>query len=76
VKEVNEIFDLIGLENIPEGGHGGTALVNLMLDFFFAEAFADSAQIWSEFPASAVWAMAMFAPLFMKERGAGLLAFV
>jgi hypothetical protein len=46
VKEVNEIFDLVGLENISEGGHGGTALVNLMLDFLLAEAFADGAQIW------------------------------
>jgi hypothetical protein len=36
MKEVNDIFDLVGLENISEGGHGGTALVNLMLDFLFA----------------------------------------
>lgn len=76
VKEINEIFDLIGLENISEGGHGGTALENLMLDFLFAQAFADSAQIWPEFPASAVGAMAMLASLFVKERGSGLLAFV
>jgi hypothetical protein len=47
-----------------------------MLDFLFAEAFANGAQIWPEFPASAVWAMAMFASLFVKERCSGLLAFV
>jgi hypothetical protein len=76
MKEVNEIFDLIGLENISEGGHRGATLVNLMLDSLFAEAFADCAQIWPEFPATAVWAMAMLASLFVKERGSGLLAFV
>jgi hypothetical protein len=76
VKEVNEIFDLVGLENISEGGHGGTALMNLMLDFLFAEALADGAQIWPELPAAAVCAMAMLASLFVKERGSGLLAFI
>jgi hypothetical protein len=76
MKEVNEIFDLVGLENISEGGHRRATLVNLMLDFLFAQAFADSAQVWPEFPTSAVGAMAMLTPLFMKERGSGLLAFV
>ena len=76
MKEVNEIFDLVGLENISEGGHGGTALVNLMFDFLLAEAFADGAQIWPEFPAVAVCAMAMLASLFVKKRGSGLLAFI
>jgi hypothetical protein len=41
-----------------------------------AQAFADGAQIWPEFPAAAVCAMAMLAPLFVKERGSGLLAFI
>jgi hypothetical protein len=76
VKEVNEVFDLVRLQNVSEGGHRRATLVNLMLDFLLAQAFADSAQIWSEFPASAVWAMAMLASLFVKERGSGLLAFV
>jgi hypothetical protein len=76
MKEVNEIFDLIGLENISEGGHGCATLVNLMLDFLVAEAFADGAQIWPEFSAAAVWAVAVLAALFVKERGSGLLAFV
>jgi hypothetical protein len=76
VKEVNEIFDLIGLENISEGGHRRATLVNLMLDFLLAEAFADGAQIRPEFSASAVRTMAMLAPLFVKERGSSLLAFV
>jgi hypothetical protein len=76
VKEVNEIFDLVGLENISKGWHRRAAFVNLMLDFLFAQAFADSAQIWPEFPASAVCAMAVLASLFVKERGSGLLAFV
>jgi len=35
MKEVHEIFDFVGLENISEGRHGGAAIVNLMLDFFF-----------------------------------------
>jgi hypothetical protein len=43
VKEVHEIFDFVGLENISEGGHGGTTLVNLMLDFLLAQALADGA---------------------------------
>jgi hypothetical protein len=76
VKEVDEIFDFIRLENISERGHRRATLVNLMLDFLFAEALADGAQIWPEFPASAVGAMAMLTPLFVKESGSGLLAFV
>jgi hypothetical protein len=35
VKEVDEVFDLVGLENIAEGRHGGAAVLDLMLDFFF-----------------------------------------
>jgi hypothetical protein len=46
VKEVNEIFYLVGLEDISEGGHRRATVVDLMLDFLFAEAFADGAQIW------------------------------
>jgi hypothetical protein len=76
VKEVNEIFDLVRLQNVSEGGHRRATLVNLMLDFLFGEALADGAQVWPEFPTSAFGAMAMLTPLFMKERGSGLLAFV
>ena len=76
MKEVNEIFYLVGLEDISEGGHRRATVVDLMLDFLFAEAFADGAQIWPSFPASAVCAMAVLASLFVKERGSGLLAFV
>jgi hypothetical protein len=76
VNKINEIFDLVGLENISEGRHRRTTLVNLMLDFLFAEAFADGAQIRPEFPASAVCAMAMLTPLFVKESGSRLFAFV
>jgi hypothetical protein len=36
VKEVHEIFDLVGLENVSEGGHGSTAIVNLMFNFLLA----------------------------------------
>ena len=46
MKEVNEIFYLVGLEDISEGGHRRATVVDLMLDFLFAEAFADGAQIW------------------------------
>jgi hypothetical protein len=35
MKEVHEIFDFVGLENISKGRHGSAAIVNLMLDFFF-----------------------------------------
>jgi hypothetical protein len=75
VKEVNEIFNFLRLENVSEGGHRRTAIVNLMLDFLFAQAFADGAQVWPKFPAASICAMAMFTSLFMKERGSGFLAF-
>jgi hypothetical protein len=45
VKEVDEVFDLVRLENVAEGGHGRAAVLDLMLDFFFAEAFADGAEV-------------------------------
>ena len=76
MKEVHEIFDLVGLENISERGHRRATLVNLMLDFFLAQAFADSAQIRPEFSAASICAMAMLTSLFVKERGSGLLALV
>jgi hypothetical protein len=76
VKEVNEIFDFVRLENVSEGGHRRTAIVDLMLDFWLAQAFADGAQVWPKFPAASICAMAMFTSLFMKERGSGFLAFV
>jgi hypothetical protein len=47
VKEVDEVFDLVGLENVAESGHGRAALLDLVLDFFFAEAFADCAEVWA-----------------------------
>jgi hypothetical protein len=33
MKEVHEIFDFVGLENVSEGGHRSATIVNLMLDF-------------------------------------------
>jgi hypothetical protein len=45
VKEVDEVFDLVRLEDIAEGGHGGAAVLDLMLDFHFAKAFADGAEV-------------------------------
>jgi len=45
VKEVDKVFDLIGLEDVAEGGHGGAAVLDLMLDFLFVEAFADGAEV-------------------------------
>jgi hypothetical protein len=35
VKEVDEVFDLVRLESVAEGGHGRAAVLDLMLDFFF-----------------------------------------
>jgi hypothetical protein len=43
VKEVDEVFDLVGLENVAESGHGRAAVLDLMLDLFLAETFADGA---------------------------------
>jgi hypothetical protein len=47
VKEVDQVLDLVRLENIAEGRHGGAAIVNLMLDLLLVQTFADSAQIRS-----------------------------
>jgi hypothetical protein len=74
VKEVHEIFDLVRLENISEGGHGGATLVYLMLDFLLAQALANGAQIRPKVASSAVGPVAMLTPLLMKERRSGLLA--
>jgi hypothetical protein len=35
VKEVDQIFDLVRLENVSESGHGGAAMLNLMFDLLF-----------------------------------------
>jgi len=35
VKEVNQIFDLVRLENISKGGHSSATVVNLMFDLLF-----------------------------------------
>jgi hypothetical protein len=75
VKEVHQIFDLVRLENISESGHGSTAIVNLMFDLLFFQAFPDSAQVRPKVSAVAIYAMAMLTPLFMKERGSGVLTF-
>jgi hypothetical protein len=42
VKEVDQIFDLIWLENVAESWHCCAAVLDLMLDFFFAQALAYS----------------------------------
>jgi hypothetical protein len=68
VKEVDQIFDLVRLENVSERGHGGAAIIDLTFDLLFLQALADGAQIWPKVAAVAVYAMAMLTPLFMKER--------
>jgi hypothetical protein len=73
VKELHQILDLVGLENIAEGGHGSAAIVNLMLDLLLVQALANGAQVRPEFPTAAIYAMAMFTSLFMKEGGSGVL---
>ena len=73
MKKVHQILDLVGLENVPEGGHGSAAMLNLMLDLLLFPALADGAQVWSEFPTAAIYAVAMFTSLFMKESGSGVL---
>jgi hypothetical protein len=75
VKEVDQIFDLVRLENVAESGHSGAAVVDLMLDFFFVQAFADGAEIRPKISAVAIYAMAMLTTLFMKECGSSVLIF-
>ena len=76
VKEVDEVFDLVRLEDVAEGGHGGAAVLDLMLDFLFAEAFADGAEVWPSLAAAAIYAVAVLAALFVEERGSGVLCLV
>jgi hypothetical protein len=66
MKEIHEIFDFVGLENVSEGGHGSTTIVDLMLDFLLAQAFSDGAQIWPKISATPIWAVAMLTSLFVK----------
>jgi hypothetical protein len=73
MKEVDEVFDLVRLENIAEGGHGSAAIVNLMLDLLLVQAFADGAEVWAPVPAAAICTVAVLTSLFMKERGSGVL---
>ena len=72
MKEVDEVFDFVGLENVAEGGHRSAAVLDLMFDFLSAEAFADGAEVRASLPAAAVYAVAVLAALFMKECGSGV----
>jgi hypothetical protein len=72
MKEVHEIFDFVGLENVAEGGHGSAAIVNLMLDFFFVQAFTDGTQIRPKISPAAVCPMAVLTSFLVKECGSGL----
>jgi hypothetical protein len=76
VKEVDEIFDLVGLENVPESRHRGSAVLDLMLDFFFAQAFAYGAEVRAFLSATAVYSVAVLATLFVEERGSGVFCLV
>ena len=73
MKEVDQILDLVGLENVSESGHGGAAILNLMFDFFFAQALADGAQVRSQLSATGIYAVAVLASFFMKEAGSSVL---
>jgi hypothetical protein len=72
VKEVDEVFDLVRLENVAEGRHGGPTVLDLMLDFFFAQAFAYGAEVRAFLPTAAIYAVAVLAALFVEERGSGV----
>jgi hypothetical protein len=76
VKEVDEVLDLVGLENVTESRHGSAAVLNLMLDLFFAEALADEAEVWAQLAAAAIYPVAVLAALFVEERGSGVFIFV
>ena len=67
MKVVDEVLDFIGLKNLSEGRHRSTAIMNLMFNLLFVSPLADGAQIWSEFSAASVHAMAMLTPFFVKE---------
>jgi hypothetical protein len=76
MQEVDEIVDFVQLENVSEGGHRCTTIMNLMLDFLLAQAFTDGAQIRSKVSSPAIDAMAVLTSLFMKERSSRLLTVV
>jgi hypothetical protein len=76
VKEVDEVFDLIGLEDVAKRRHGSAAVLDLMLNFVFVEAFSDGAEVGAQLASAAVWAVAMLASLFVEERGSGVLRLV
>ena len=48
-------------------------MLDLMFDFFFAQALAHSTEVWASLSAAAVYAVAMLAALLMEERGSSVL---
>jgi hypothetical protein len=75
VEKVHEVFDLVRLKNISEGGHGRATIVNLMLDLLLLQAFSDGAEVWSQVPSTAIYAVTMLASLFVEECRPGVLTF-
>jgi hypothetical protein len=76
VKEVDEVFDLVRLENVAEGGHGAASVLDLMLDFLFVEAFADGAEVRAQLAAATIYSVTVLAALFVEERGSGVFRLV
>jgi hypothetical protein len=72
----NQIFDLIRLQNISEGGHAGPALMNLMFNLLFLQPLADRAQVRAKLPAASIHPMTVLASLLMEQRSARFLPMV
>jgi hypothetical protein len=68
---VDEVFDFVRLEGVPEGRHAAAALADLALDTVLVPALADGGEIGSAVGADAVDAVAVLAALVVEGRGPG-----
>jgi hypothetical protein len=68
VQKVHQVLDLVLLKNISESRHGRTTIVDLVFDLLLLQALANSAQIRPKISTTAIDAVAVLAPLLVKER--------
>ncbi len=76
MKKIYEIFDLVRLKSISKRRHGSTAIINLMLNLFSLQTFADGTQIRPKLPPVTIDAMTMLTSFFVEEDGSGFLTFI
>jgi hypothetical protein len=76
MQEVHQGFDFVRLENISEGGHGSTAIVDLVFDLRFLQALSDGAQIRPKISTAAIDTVAVLTSFLVKERSSGILTVV